>query len=255
MAIFADTSENFSSSWMGQGVERILNNDLPDASADFVSSSDHTDYTSDEDYVGHDDLASIRTNPMPLIQKLETFSRPSEKATTFSKPQKKIKSAVSNAESFLANPPGSGFLSTRVWRIKAIFGPAAGSFFHFLLWLINLNIFNVIMICLLVVLPQELHDKKETITREDCDNVKMTKYGKNCYETANVSACCSLDYQDNLETFSFEQNELVDSVTNLLRSLFDGSGWMANTILFYGYYSGTYIFHFDSKYSKQPENI
>ncbi len=105
-----------------------------------------------------------------------------------------------------------------------------------MLWTIALNSVCLVFVLGLVLVPQLAEDAvaDSTVNVADdgpCDFVFESTWVQ---KTQSVS-CCSQLYQN--ETFA-----TPDSVLAVINDLLEGSGFMAHSPFFYGYYSGTFVF-------------
>ena len=143
-------------------------------------------------------------------------------------------------------PSRFGLWNSSIWKIQAQFGPTVASCFSFMRWILILNIFNVFLTSFVINLPQSMYisQNPDTEVEIQCQNVSTDAGGVTWYLMDNVSDCCSQEYQRSIPREAIDFTDL-ESVKHFFSMVTQGTGWMANTALFYGYYSGTFVFEFN----------
>lgn len=137
-----------------------------------------------------------------------------------------------------------------IWKIESQYGSAVSSFFNFLKWTMGLNVVTTIFVLFLIVTPQLVEDDRAGRSDpgslpldSDCQ-IGHTELPSEQYwvPEANASLCCSLGYQNSTSDLDFDTGDFFNSLLSFFSDLFQGTNWMADSPLFYGYYSGTFVF-------------
>ncbi|GJQ77862.1 hypothetical protein Trydic_g16115 [Trypoxylus dichotomus] len=96
-------------------------------------------------------------------------------------------------------------------KIEGNFGTGVVAFFLFIKWLIFLNIFIFVLIFLFIILPMIIFNPANPT---------------DCYENDNITNCCA---GENFNRSISDNSVILDFV--------QGTGWMAHTLFFHGFYS------------------
>ena len=129
-----------------------------------------------------------------------------------------------------------------LWKVESKFGNSVVAFFDFMKWTMGLNLVSSILVLLIILTPhlvEEGEDKTDTL---DLD-LDTCYYVNNTFvPLANVSDCCSDMYEERTESFHFDTANFFGDLLSLFQDLLQGTGFVENTPLFYGYYEGTAVF-------------
>lgn len=135
-----------------------------------------------------------------------------------------------------------------LWRnsfkeIEGHFGSGILSYFLFLKWLMQLNLFISILLMIFIVIPQGILGTSDQVPPAPCNN----SYGGNgsslsFYQDLDyygeVVPTCSATYKAYIIATSGIQNGTYE-VVSYIADFFQGTGFMEDTSLFYGFYSSS----------------
>ena len=133
-----------------------------------------------------------------------------------------------------------------LYKIESRFGSAVVAYFQFLKWTMILNVVSTLFIVGLIVVPQLVADQEDPFLRRPNKTRDCISYDKHWYARDNASECCSNRYQERNEDHEGPSQNFFDRAASRLEALLLGTGWIEDSELFYGHYSGTFVFQFGS---------
>ncbi|KAF6020403.1 TMC7 [Bugula neritina] len=122
-------------------------------------------------------------------------------------------------------------------EIEGHFGTGVLSYFVFLKWLFQLNIVIFLLIITFIVIPQAVLGVSDQVASTPCSGINNSLYSSLEYN-GDIVPNCSADYQDYIQLTSGAVNGTYE-VVSYIADFFQGTGFMENTALFYGYYSSS----------------
>eukprot|EP00095_Tigriopus_kingsejongensis_P004414 maker-scaffold654_size118352-snap-gene-0.10 protein:Tk04414 transcript:maker-scaffold654_size118352-snap-gene-0.10-mRNA-1 annotation:"hypothetical protein BRAFLDRAFT_199751" len=135
-----------------------------------------------------------------------------------------------------------GLWDGTLWKIESQYGFAVSSYFKFLKWTMGLNIVSLIFILLLIIVPQLVEHTQTAVPPLALECQFDHHEPGQWVPQANAPECCSRIYLNGTRELTFDTSDFFGSLWSFIQDLLQGTNWMENTALFYGYYSGTFKF-------------
>ena len=270
----------------GRNTQARMDEDIESIFAKDEGSSDESEDEADgEAHNFFTELKTLREACLPLSQKIRG-KLPSERiklwpqlveeakaSETFhlGENSARMKSWKSNAKEAKKKVDRFTLWTDRLRKIEGKFGSGVFNYFKLLKWSMMLNLCMALLSFCFIVLPRIILEQKEEQVMKQC-TVASTPPNANdmesmgapdeslWYDQNNTKTCCTEQWvkiQDNNGKFSWGEGQgqghnasmFFKSVSKVLLDLFQGSGWMEDTMLYYGGYKEVNVGYYQTAYA------